>query len=268
VVKRRLRIVLVTVAALYGLAVIVLFFAQRRLIYHPGPPLPPRLDHATLIEKHTASGLPLVALHLEGAQGAPTVVYFHGNAEQLADLVPRLRRLHAAGLGVFAIEYPGFGLAAGSPSETAIHAVAAAAIDELERGGVPNGRIVLLGQSLGTGVAARLAAAGRGCRLILVSPFTSMAAMAGRTVPLPGVGWLVRDRFDILSLAPEIQQPTLILHGDADEIVPYAMGERLREALPHVTLGTVKGGHHNDLWDKPLEEVIAEHASPCRADRP
>jgi pimeloyl-ACP methyl ester carboxylesterase len=173
--------------------------------------------------------------------------------------------LHVRGLGVVLTEYRGYGLAgpSGPPDESGLYRDATAILDDLGRQGIGPSRVTLMGISLGTGVAAEMAARGRAASLILVSPFTSITAMASRVVPFLPTGWICPDRFDTLSKAPGIRVPTLVIHGDADEVVPFAMGGEIAAAIPGATLRVVHGGHHNDLpldSGGELEEAIAQQA--------
>jgi alpha-beta hydrolase superfamily lysophospholipase len=188
--------------------------------------------------------------------GAKVVAYFHGNGEDLADSVPMVSLLRSLGMGVLAVEYPGYGIAGGTPSEQGAYAAAQSALDWLRtESGVDAGRVVLLGQSLGSGVATEMAKRGLGTRMVLVSPFTSVADMARRLVPFFPASW-VRHRFDTQSKAEAIGLPVLIVHGTEDEVVPFAMGEQLARSFPRAQLVPIPGGQHNDL--------LAMHAIPMR----
>jgi uncharacterized protein len=180
-------------------------------------------------------------------EGAKVVAYFHGNGEDLADAVPMVSLLRTLGVGVLAVEYPGYGVAGGTPSEQGAYAAAEGALRWLrtERG-IDSDRVVLLGQSLGTAVASEMARRGSGARLVLISPFTSVADMARRRVPMFPAS-LVRHRFDTQAKAPAISMPVLIIHGTQDEVVPFAMGERLASVFPDVRFVPLSGGQHNDL---------------------
>ena len=205
-------------------------------------------------------------------KGAPTVVVFHGNGEQLANIVPLAQDLSDYGLGTFAVEYPGYGLSAGSrTTEKAVYADASAAIAHLQQQlGVPRERIVLLGQSLGSAVAVEMALRGLGARLIVLAPFTSMADMARKIAPILPTQWLVLDRYDTLSKAPHITMPTLLVHGDADTVVPVAMGKKVARALPSGNSVWLPGANHNDLYEvggPDLNRRIAQFASGSTAER-
>jgi alpha-beta hydrolase superfamily lysophospholipase len=239
-------------AALYGALVALAFFGQRRLLF-PAPKVgdEPRMDDATLTRVTAPSGRTVYALHVPPKKlGAVTVVHFHGNAEELSAITPLAWAFRRAGLGFFAVEYPGYGLARDyAPSEEALYADAEAALWHLHNGlGVPTESVVLQGQSLGSGVAVEMAKRGHGARLVLISPYTSIPDMAAATLPILPARWLVKDRFDNLQKAPSLTLPVLIVHGSADEVIPFSMGERLSKAFPTATLYAAKGAHHNDLF--------------------
>jgi hypothetical protein len=189
--------------------------------------------------------------------GKKVVAYFHGNGEDLADSIPMISLLRSLGMGVLAVEYPGYGIAGGTPSESGAYAAAESALGWLraERGVGPD-RVVLLGQSLGSGVAAEMAKRGLGSRLVLISPFTSIPDMARRIIPF-FPSRFVRHRFDTLSKAPGIALPVLVIHGTEDEVVPFAMGERLARTFPSAQLVVVAEGRHNDLLTLHAVEVRA-----------
>jgi fermentation-respiration switch protein FrsA (DUF1100 family) len=123
--------------------------------------------------------------------------------------------------------------------------------------GVTADRIVLWGTSLGTGVAAEMARRGRGSRLILVTPYTSLPDLVTDRVPLIPARILLADHFDTLAKSPEIAVPTTIVHGDADEIVPFWMGERIARAVRGAQLVRVPGGHHGDLFARDGDTLLS-----------
>jgi hypothetical protein len=207
--KQRLRRVVLVLGGCYLAAMLVVTALQRRFIYQPPAPVAIDAPDATIVRTSTARGLPVVALHWPAANGKPTIVHFHGNAEQLADVLWLGRAFHRRGLGFFAVEYPGYGEArAATPSEPHLYEVAETALVHLrDLLHVPAQRIVIEGHSLGTGVAAEMARRGLGARLVLASPFTSLTEIAARVLPIFPTRWLVRDRYDILAKAPELRMP-------------------------------------------------------------
>jgi fermentation-respiration switch protein FrsA (DUF1100 family) len=108
--------------------------------------------------------------------------------------------------------------------------------------------VLYLGVSLGAAVATRLAIEEPPAALILESPFASVQAMANATVP--GAGWLFRTRYDTLGTIGRVRAPVLVLHGDADQVVPYRQGRAVFDAVsePKV-LATIPGAHHNDVLE-------------------
>jgi fermentation-respiration switch protein FrsA (DUF1100 family) len=212
---------------------------QRSFVF-PAPPrgrAPVHADHlVSLLSGHSFVYLP----------GDPVVVHFHGNGEDLADAAGLIDFYRSFGAGVLAVEYPGYGSSPGIASERGLYASAEAALRWL-RDDQRVESVVLSGQSLGSGVAVEMAGRGFGRRMILISPFTSMASLGQRFFPWLPVALLVRDRFDTSSKAPAVDMPVLIVHGTRDEVVPFVMGAALSRAFPHATLQPISGGQHNDL---------------------
>ncbi|MDB4995665.1 MAG: hypothetical protein JWM74_3097 [Myxococcaceae bacterium] len=198
---------------------------------------------------HASDGVPVHALHFDAPGATAAVVYFHGNGETMGNsqwLAVELQQRHVV---TVLAEYRGYGASRGpaAPSEDGLYADATAILDELAKQGFPKDKVLLWGTSLGTGVAAEMAARGRGKAAVLFCPFTSVRAMASRFVPFLPASIVIRDRFDTLGKANQITIPALVVHGDADEVVPYDMGKTVAAALPNAELVTVKGGHHGDL---------------------
>lgn len=247
--KRALEI-LVALAGCYLAVLIALFCLQRRLIFPaPAPRDVVVSGDARLVQISTATGLPVFAVYFPAAAGHSTLVHFHGNGEQLADTLPVGRMFQAHGLGFFAVEYPGYGAAASATAtEPHLYEVAEAALHHLHDVlQVPVERTIIEGHSLGTGVAAEMARRGLGAKLVLASPFTSMADVAALAVPWLPVRGLVRDRFDTLAKASAIHVPTLIVHGRRDELVPLAMGQLVAANIRGAALAVDDEAGHNDL---------------------
>jgi pimeloyl-ACP methyl ester carboxylesterase len=240
-------------AVLLGTLMLLTF--QRKILFPAPPPRALSQRFGALVEGRSPGGRRVAALWAPrpGASATTwTAVYFHGNGMQLADCAELAPTLHAEGFNLFAVEYPGYGpLAGDDPSEAALVETSAAAVGLLrERFQVPTERTLLLGQSLGTGIAVQLAARGMGARVVLLTPYRSITAVAGELFPWLPVRWLVRDRFDSESLAPSVTVPVQVVHGTDDEVIPFAHGEALARLFPRGTLVRVPGGHHNDLWSE------------------
>jgi fermentation-respiration switch protein FrsA (DUF1100 family) len=228
----------------------LLFLLQRQIMYPvPATAVEPKPASAVLLKIPGKSNT-VYALHIPAPPSAPTAVYFHGNAEQLADQTELGEAFREAGIGFLAVEYPGYGLARQeSTTEDAVYGVAEIALRYLQTTfGVERRHLVIQGRSLGTGVAVEMARRGFGSRIVLISPFTSMVDMAKRTAPLYPVGLLLKDRYDNQSKAREIGIPVLVIHGKDDEIIPFSMGQKLSRAFPRAQLYAVERARHNDLF--------------------
>lgn len=182
----------------------------------------------------------------------PVVLFFHGNAGNLTDRVDLLVELCEMGAEVLAVDYRGYGRSAGRPSEEGLYRDAAAAWGFLtQTRDVEPSRIVVWGKSLGGAVAielaAKLAGAQRPAGLIVQSSFTSVPAMAAEHYPfLPR--FLLRHRMDSLSRIGRVGCPLLVIHGEADEIVPINHGRALFDAaVQPKRFVPVPGVGHNDL---------------------
>ena len=165
--------------------------------------------------------------------------------------------LRSRGLGTFAAEYPGYGLAEGAPTEASIVEAAEAALRAVKTLR-PEAKVALVGQSIGCAPALAVAAA-HGLPVVLISPFTSLAAMASTLLPfIPqrALRLLVKDKFDNAALAPRITSPALVLHGTRDEIVPYEMGKAISEALADAAFVPLEKAGHNDVLSPPHDQVV------------
>lgn len=252
--------IVTTLAGLYAALCAAAYFGQRKILF-PAPVTgdSPVMDGARMTETTSSAGRTVYIFHSPAPKGGPTVVHFHGNGEELADLVPLAWAFRRAGIGFFAAEYPGYGRAkAYEATEDNLYTDAEAALWHLHNTlGVSPEDVVLEGQSLGSGVATEMARRGHGVRLVLISPFTSVVDMASRMMPILPVGFLVRDRFENAEKAPGVTIPVLIVHGSADEVVPVSMGNRLGQLFPNATTYVVEG-HHNDLFVKD-GRLIVDH---------
>ncbi|HMJ10796.1 MAG TPA: alpha/beta fold hydrolase [Polyangiaceae bacterium] len=237
------------------------FVGQRALMYpRPSGQIEPNASGARMERISAAGGTRACALYVPAPQGRPTVVHFHGNGEDLSDQTTLVEELAERGLGVYAVEYPGYGLLRDEAlSEHAVYTSAEAALRHLhDRLGVAPRDVVLQGQSLGTGVAVEMARRGHAARLILISPFTSMTDMARKLLPWLPVSLLVRDRYETKQKVSALSLPVLILHGTADEVIPVSMGRRVADLLPNAKLVLIEGGGHNDLFTLHGQRVLSE----------
>lgn len=273
--RRRRRWAVLLAAALAALVLVAVLSVlglrqMSRWTVFPGAPLavPPASELAPegleALDYRSADGVALrgVSAAPEGP-AAPVVVYFHGNAESAGQNIEVATALRRAGLGALIAEYRGYGGLEGRPSEEAVYSDGLAAVEALRSRGVEESRVLLAGRSLGTGVAVELASRGLGSGLVLVSPYTSMVDMA-RPLVGPLAPFLVPDRFDSEAKAPSIRIPAVIIHGTDDELVPFAMGERLARRLPRCRLVPVPGAGHVAIPD--LADLVAREAAAVAAE--
>ena len=238
---------LVAYAALVG----GLFLFQRQLIYFPDKTRPELAGLEQLgvreIVLATEDGLSLLSWYLPGHPGRPVILYFHGNGGHLGHRVERLLRFAREGYGVLMLEYRGYGGNPGTPTENGFYTDARAALGFLEHEGVAANRLVLYGESLGSGVAVELAAQHDVAGVILEAPFTSVAEVAQCHFPYIPAARLVIDRFDSRSRIGKVRAPILVLHGERDRVVPVRFGRALFEAAPQPKEGwfAPEAGHED-----------------------
>lgn len=183
------------------------------------------------------------AVHLPNAQATYTILYIHGNAQDLGDIRPHLDLLHSWGFSVFAYDYRGYGTSDGQPSEQNAYQDAEAAYQYLtQQLKIPAEQIIVHGQSLGGGSATDIASRHPVGGLILESTFTSAFRVV---VPFPIVPF---DKFPNRSKLSKIRCPILVMHGQADQTIPIHHGQSLYAAAPGSKISLwVEGAGHNDF---------------------
>jgi len=230
-----LRLVL-AVVAVYGLICIGMFGLQRHLLYHPDSrditmdvALVPGASVQTLL---TPDGETLKAWWVEPASDTtPVYLYFQGNADTLARRDERFAYLVADGAGLLALSWRGFGGSTGSPTESRLKEDGLLAYQWLRERAEAN-RIIIFGESLGTGVGVWLSSQQPSAALVLDSAYTSIADAAKLLYPWLPVSQLLLDHYDSLDLAPSVHTPLLALHCQQDPVIPFILGQQLFDAFP------------------------------------
>jgi fermentation-respiration switch protein FrsA (DUF1100 family) len=242
-------ILLFAVAGYVGLAAL-LYLAQRSLLYFPDTrrirPADVGLSRAEEAMLQSADGVRVSVWHVPPRDNMPVVVYFQGNGGGLDLRAERFRKLTADGTGLVALNYRGYGGSSGKPTEAGIILDATAAYDfAAERYGAD--RIVLWGESLGTGVAVALAAEKPVARVILESPYTSIADVAASVYWFVPVRLLLADTFRSDERIAKVTVPVLVMHGERDTIVRITFGERLYELIsgPKQFIRLPSAGHND-----------------------
>jgi hypothetical protein len=195
----------------------------------------------------TSDGEQVVAWHVPPTRKSFVILYFHGNGGALAWRAERFRMLVAAGAGLLALSYRGYGGSTGTPSEAGLKRDADALYRfAMER--YADRRLVLWGESLGTGVAVPLAAERTVAALILEAPFTSAVEAGAALYPFLPVRRLMKDRFSSEACIARVSAPVLVLHGARDTVIPIDMGERLYARIESPKrFVRFPGAGHNDL---------------------
>jgi fermentation-respiration switch protein FrsA (DUF1100 family) len=194
-------------------------------------------------------GVRLHGWYLPVPQPRWVVLVSHGNAGNISHRLDRALLLQARlRASVLLYDYRGYGSSEGSPEETGTYRDAQAAYRYLTEKRVPSQQVVLFGESLGSAVCLELALERPAAALVLEAPFTSVADLARTTIFAP-LAPFVRTRYDNLAKVRKLRMPLLVLHGDRDEVVPFAQGRRLFEAAPEPKrFFAVPGAGHNDTF--------------------
>ena len=254
--RRYATLAVAAIAVLYSATTFTLWALQRELLYHPDtresvpPSFYPMLAGVEELRLTTADGIELVAWYAPAPAGRPTVVLFHGNSGSLRGERYRLKYFIDARMGALIVAYRGYSGNPGSPTEEGLYADARAALDWLAARGIRSETIALYGQSLGSGVATKMATERAFGALILEAPYTSTVDVAAHRFPVIPVGWLMEDRFDSLARIATIEEPLLVMHGDADFVIPQSQARRLFAAANEPKQAFWPSGvGHNDLFD-------------------
>jgi len=253
-----------TVPFLGALAILLILYAgivayvysiQRSLLYFPSHTyVTPRaaMANPALMELPvtTADGVALKGWYAPAAGKTLTLVYFHGNGDDLESSAPVARIYIRAGYGILLAEYRGYSGLPGTPTEAGLYDDARTYLRALIAAGVDPHGIVLFGRSLGTGVAAQMATEFPVGGLILLSPYRSIPDVAADHFPFLPVRLLMKDRFETVRKIGSIKVPMLVANGGRDEVIPptqgreiYALANEPKEFFFAPTAG------HNDMFD-------------------
>ena len=244
----------------YGGLLALMYVFQRSLVFFPDarrtPPAAAGFPQAEEVTLTSSDGERPLAWHVPPKGDRPVVLYFQGNAGALDLRVGRFQWLVATGTGLVALCYRGYGGSSGTPSEDGLIRDAIAAYGFAIARYAPR-RVVLWGESLGTGVAVALASGHEVGGLILDAPFTSAADVGASAYPFVPVRWLMMDTFHSDQRIGRVHAPVLVLHGERDRIVPIRFGERLY-ALANEPKRMVRfpDGGHVDLDDHGAVDVV------------
>ncbi|WP_394700109.1 alpha/beta hydrolase [uncultured Desulfosarcina sp.] len=235
-------------------ASLLLYLFQGRMIFFPQPTAPATLSrHADREIRLQHAGLTLTGWFFNNGIDAdhPLIVYYGGNAEDVSLNFADLNRFSARSF--LFMNYRGYGQSQGRPSERALCEDALFIFDRIiESEGIDPSHVVLMGRSLGSGVAVHVAANRRVGGVVLVTPFDSLVNVARAHYPIFPVKWLLRHRFDSAALAPDIAAPALFLTASHDRIVPPSFADNLRRVWGGKTTAVrIEGTDHNTIETSP-----------------
>lgn len=231
----------IIVAGAYAFFALFALLAADQVIFRP--PRASYRDAARITKFRGDDGAVLSALHLRAEPRRAVMLFLHGNAEDLGDILPRLEELRRNGYSVLSFDYRGYGTSPGRPSEANVIDDAAAALRHLcVVENVAPSQVILYGRSMGAGPGVVLAACERVGGLVLDGAFTSAFRIVTRIRLLP---W---DRFRNLERLASVRCPVLIVHGTRDRTVPFTHGLRLLAAAPSGARHLwVDGAGHNHV---------------------
>ena len=231
--RKNLLLLIQIIILIYILILAFLYFYQRNLMYHPdennyfGDQLSVDIKEVKVI---TDDNIDLLGwYHEKDIKKNKTILFFHGNAGSLENRIHKLNHFRDMNVNFLIIAWRGFSGNKGKPSEKGLYEDGKSAINWLVNKGVKHENIILYGESLGTGVATHLAQNKKFAGIILETPFTSMIDAAKNFYPYIPVGLLLKDKFDNKSKIINVNSPILIMHGEADQIVPFFMGKKMYE---------------------------------------
>jgi fermentation-respiration switch protein FrsA (DUF1100 family) len=260
-------IIIGSILGAYLVFVVGMFALQRIMIYHPSSTPPASVTKSGVPEMQevhakTNDGLELLGWFAPPKKDKPLLILFHGNAGSIADRAHKARRYLDWGYGVLLAEYRGFGGNPGSPSEDGLFADARAWLAVAQDNGFGPDKVVLYGESLGTGPAVRMASEMAENKtpvaaVVLEAPYTTLVDVAQHHYPYTPAKWLIRDAYDSLSRIGRIYAPLIVIHGTKDPTIPIKFGKVLFAAAAEPKLAHwVKEAGHNNLYDFAAAEVI------------
>ncbi|MCB1065177.1 MAG: alpha/beta hydrolase [Verrucomicrobiae bacterium] len=244
-----------SVGSIYGILFIIAVFFADKLIFVPPASTYDATHPALVMLPGEIPDEPSIATfwYSPSSDKAPVLLWTHGNAEDLGHLGPFFEIFAEQNVGILAIDYPGYGLSEGKPTEPGCYRAVDLAFRHLTHDlGIAADRIVIVGQSVGSGPAVWLAEKHPEVRgLVLISPFLSAFRVVTQIPLFPG------DRFPNLHRMPEVTCPLLIFHGENDEVIPFTHGKKLfaLHPGPEKAFVPLPAAGHNDLWARHFDTM-------------
>lgn len=241
-------------------ATALLYTQQRRLIFPAPAHYPQAAGGFRLVHTRTDDGLRLSAFYRPALPGKKTVLFFHGNGDNMLGAIEATRGPAAEGNGLMLVEYRGYGGNPGAPDEAGLYRDGEAAMRWLADTGVDAPDIVVVGNSIGSGPATEMALRHDVAALMFVSGLADLPAVVKSQVPFVP-RWLVRDRFDNAAKLPRVRAPVYLMHGDADTLVKPDNLARLTRARPDAIVARVAGAGHELAYTAPAQAILTKWVS-------
>ncbi len=240
-----------SIVFIYVVLMLIAVSCSNRFIHQPpAAGYTKELDGISLIKM--PNGENIAVSYLPARKGMPTLLWSHGNAEDIGYLRQRHESFHAEGYGILAYDYPGYGISEGSPSEQGCYDAAMTAWEHLTKTlKVAPEHVLIYGQSVGSGASVWLATKVETQGLILVSPFVSAFRAVTKYPLFPG------DKFKNLSRMDNVAEPLLVIHGSNDRVISQWHGKKIHDAhAGPKTWHSIEGAGHNDLYIVAEQEII------------
>jgi len=266
--------ILLSIFILYIVLLILFVVFQRSFSYFPGNtafvPAEWDLNELHSLPVTTSDGLSLNSWYRPQIDfPGLTIVYFQGNASHFGVRNEKIRPWLNAGYGVLLVGYRGYNGNPGKPTEEGFYKDALAALDRISMNASTAQKLVFYGESLGTGIAMQMATEYNPSAIILEAPFTSFPDVGAYHYPWLPVRLLLRDQYKSLEKIVKVHAPLLLIHGEADNVVPVALGKKLFKAAnePKKAVYIPLAGH-NDLYEYGAGEIVAQFLASIKAENP
>ncbi|WP_298813963.1 alpha/beta hydrolase [uncultured Roseibium sp.] len=263
---KRVRKLLINLIVVFGIAYIMaagfMYLNQRNFLFVPTgeltDPAEAGLDQVTVETVTMADGTQISVWSAAPAvEGAPTVLYFHGNSGNVSTRASRFKKILDSGFGLYAPSYRGYAGSDGSPTEIDLISDGR---EHFESVAGRTDQIIIHGESMGTGVATAIAAERPETGLlVLEAPYTALVDRASEQYPWLPVGLLMIDQMPTRERVGNVQAPILIVHGTQDVVIPVEHGKKLYErAEDPKEILIVEGAAHNNLWSQGLWPAVLD----------
>jgi pimeloyl-ACP methyl ester carboxylesterase len=240
-VLRLIYFALAGLGAVYLAVCAAMFALQRSLIYYPQPRMVTTPDSTMVLRDQQAQLIVTVRAHT----GPKAILYFGGNAEDVSANLESFSKAFPD-YALYLLHYRGYGGSTGSPSEAANRRDALVLFQQVH---AKHPNVAVIGRSLGSGIAVRLASEAPVSRLLLVTPYDSLEEIAAALYPYVPVKWLLLDRYESWKYAPLVRIPTAIIAAENDEVIPRASTDKLLARFPAgiASMTVIEGVGHNEI---------------------